>query len=93
LDSVRRLQAEVITLRRLPGLDATHAGQLEIIEKRLAEAIHEARQPKPDPAALSSTLGNARLLLTRLSAALPAAAVPGKQAASLARLAKKLFAG
>ena len=93
LDAVRKLQAEVSALRRQPGLAAAHAGQLETIEKRLAEAIGEAQKPKPDAAVLGNILGNARLLLTRLSAALPEATAASKQAARLARLAKKMFLG
>lgn len=91
LEAVRKLQAEVSALRRQPGLEAGYASQLETVDKRLAEAIDDAQKPQPDAAALSSSLGNARLLLTRLSAVLPEAAGPGKKAAGLARLVKKLF--
>ncbi|HNT25562.1 MAG TPA: hypothetical protein PKM21_14410 [Anaerolineales bacterium] len=91
LEAVRKLQAEVSALRRQPGLDAGYASQLETVDKRLAEAVDEAQKPQPDAAALSSTLGNARLLLTRLSAGLPEAAILRKKAAGLVKIAKQLF--
>ncbi|MBI4671524.1 MAG: hypothetical protein HY741_07640 [Chloroflexi bacterium] len=93
IEQLQQVQSEIAMLKQSPELSASQARRIEAVEGDVVEVIQEVQKPKPLPARINETLGEAQETMNKIGGSVKSAVELGAALGALAELAIKVFGG
>ncbi|MBI4675711.1 MAG: hypothetical protein HY741_29060 [Chloroflexi bacterium] len=93
IEQLEQVQNEIAMLKQSPQLSASQARRIEVVEGDVVEVLGEAQKPKPLPARIHATLGEAKETMNKIGGSVKSAVELGAALGALAELALKIFGG